>query len=377
MHREPHVVDPTTVRRLATWRGEPVVTTVYLDVDGAHRPVAADYEEAFERLADDVRRQARAQQDSDVFTSVEGDLDAMRARLARGIDRSTTRGLALFSCHAQGWFEEVGLPVSVRDEAGIGQAPRIRQLAEAYDEPEAFLLALVDHTHLRLFRILGRDIHELPTVVVPRERSVDTSIELGSFERRYEEAVLTHLRAAAAAVDDAVRAWPVRQVVVGGPDDAVAELERHVHPTTRELIVGRAGVSLAAPTEDIARAARVVAERAERDREAALVEDLRQRAAGAHGGVVGLEATLTVLAEQRVGVLLVADEFSAPGARCPACGHVGPDLRQCPVCGTTNVEIDDVVEVAIEQAVAQGAAVEFCRDTELEQLGSIAAIERY
>jgi peptide subunit release factor 1 (eRF1) len=129
--------------------------------------------------------------------------------------------------------------------------------------------------------------------------------------------------------------------------------------------------------EEIAPAAHAVAERAERDREAALVDDLLQRIGGAHGAVVGLEATLAVLADQRVGVLLVADDFFTPGARCPACGHTGSNVRHCPVCGSTNVEIDDIIEVAIEQAVAQGAAVEFCRDTELEGLGGIAAIERY
>jgi peptide subunit release factor 1 (eRF1) len=58
-------------------------------------------------------------------------------------------------------------------------------------------------------------------------------------------------------------------------------------------------------------------------------------------------------------------------------GHVAPDVPQCPACGTANVAIDDVIEIAIEQAVAQGTEVEFCRDTELERLGSIAAIERY
>lgn len=377
MHRASHVVDPTIVRQLATWEGDSVVTSLYLDVDGTHRPVAADYERAFEQLADDVRRQARIRDDTKVSRSVERDLDVMRERVGRGIDRSTTRGLALFSCHARGWFEAIDLRVPVRDEAAIGPVPRIRQLVEAHDEPEAFLLGLADRTHLRLFRVLGHEIDELPTTVTHQERSVDTSIELGSFEHHDEEAARTHLRRAAAEVDDAVRAWPVRQVIVGGPDQAVAELERRMHPTTRALIVGRVGVRVAAPLEEIAQAARAVAEHAERDREEALVEELRQRAAGAHGGVVGLEATLTVLGEQRAGVLLVADEFSAPGARCPACGHVGPDLRQCPVCGTTNVEIDDVVEVAIEQAVAQGADVEFCRDTELERFGSIAAIERY
>ena len=163
----------------------------------------------------------------------------------------------------------------------------------------------------------------------------------------------------------------MRLVTVSSPgldhDSGEAGLRTHA---------GKIG-EVAAPLEEIVAAARVVADRAERDREAALDEDLLQRAAGAHGGVVGLEATLNVLAEQRVGVLLVADEFAAPGARCPACGHTGPDVRQCPVCGTTNVDLDDGVEIAIEQAVAQGADVEFCRGSELERFGSIAAIERH
>ena len=301
----------------------------------------------------------------------------MRARLAEGVDRSITRGLAMFSCHEQSYFDAILLPVAVRDQAAIGPTPRIRQLVEALDEPEPFLLALVDRSHLRLLRIDGHEVDECPTSVTHQERAVDTSVELGSWERHQEEAARTHLRRAAAEVDDVVRSWPVRQLVLGGPDEPLAELESHLHPTTRELIIGRVGVRVAAPVQEIASEAHVVAERAERDREAVLVEEVRQRAAGFHGGVVGFEPTLGALAEKRVATLLVRDSFSAPGASCPACGHIGPDLRQCPVCGATNVEVDDVIEVAIELAIAQGADIEFCRGTELDRLGSIAAIERY
>ena len=377
MQQVHHVIDTATLHRLANWRGEPVVSSVYLDVDGTHRPVAADYQQEFERLADALRRLARARDDSAILASVEADLESMRGRLAHGIDRATTRGLALFSCHKQNWAEAIDLPVPVRDEVALGPSPRIRQLVEAHDAPEPFMLALVDRNHLRLFRVLGHAIDELPATVTPHERSIDTSIELGSFARHDEEAARKHFRRAAASLDAEVARWPVRQLVVGGPDDALAELERRVHASTRELIVGRVGVRVAAPVDEIAREARTVAARAERDREAALVEDVRQRAAGVHRGVVGLEATLDVLAEQRVGMLLVADGFSAPGAQCPACGHIGPDLRRCRVCGSINVEIEDVVEVAIEQAVAQAADVKFCHGTELERFGGIAAIERY
>ena len=365
------------VHRLSMGRGDPVISSMYLDVDGAHRPVAATYEQAFDQLAADLRRRARAREDPRVLRSVDGDIDRMRAWLGGGLDRAVTRGVALFACHDQGYFEAVELPVAVRDEASIGPAPRIRQLVELLEEPEPFVVAVVDSGHLRLFRIDGHDVDELPTFVTHQERAIDTSVELGSFEHHDEEAARVHVCRAASEVDDAVRRWPVRQLVLGGPDEAVAELERFLHPTTRKLVIGRAGVRVAAPAEEIAAAARAVAESAERRREVELVEEVRQHAAGAHGGVVGLEATLAVLAVRRVATLLVRDDFSAPGAYCPACGNIGPDLRQCSVCGAANVGLDDVVEVAIEHAVAQDADVELCRGTELDRFGSIAAIERY
>jgi peptide chain release factor subunit 1 len=185
------------------------------------------------------------------------------------------------------------------------------------------------------------------------------------------------LRRAADALDDEIRRRPVREIVLGGPDDAVAELKRLVHPTTTALVVGRVGVRVGADAAEITPAARAIAERAERQREAALVEEMRQRAAGRHGAVLGLRAALDVLAQRRVATLLVCYGFTAPGGRCPACGHVGLDVRQCPACGTTNVELEDIVEVAIEEAITQGAAVEFCRGTELDRFGSVAALERY
>ncbi len=330
MHQVHHVIDTTTLHRLANWRGEPVVSSVYLDVDGTHRPVASDYEHTFERLADELRGWPAPE-----ATQRSSPRSRPTSRRCRRGSRTASTGPQRGGWPCSPATSRAGSRPStflcrVRDEAALGSAPRIRQLVEAHDEPEPFILALVDRTHLRLFRVLGHAIDELPTTETHQERSVDTSTEIGSFERRDEEAARRHLRRAAAIVDEEVARWPVRQLIVGGPDDALAELERHVHASARDLIVGRAEVRVAAPVDGSAREARAVAARAERDREAALVEDVRQRAAGAHGGVVGLEAALAVLAEQRVSVLLVADGFSALGARCPVCGHMA---RPSPVPG--------------------------------------------
>lgn len=376
MRNDDHEGLAAAIRALARSRGDPAVSSVYLDVAGADRPVAAQYEDAFDRLAADLRRQARARADARISRSVAGDIKAMADRL-HGIDRARVRGLAMFSCSEQGWFEAVELPHAVRDEAAIAARPRIRPLVELLDEPEPLLVAVVDRERLRLLWVDGGAVHEEPAFVTPSERSIDVSIELGSFEHHDEEAGRVHFRAAAAALDDAVAERDVGHVVLGGPDEAVAELERYLHPTTNVLVIGRIGVRAAASAEEIAQAARLVGESAERRREAALVEELRQRAAGGHLAVVGLEPTLDALVERRVGTLLVSDGFMASGAACPACGHMGAATRLCPACGARNVEVDDVVELAIEEAVAQDAAVEFCRGTDLDRFGRIAALERY
>jgi peptide chain release factor subunit 1 len=377
MERSGLAVGWQIVRRLAEHRGDPVVSSVYLDVDGAHRPVAATYQVAFDQLAADLHHRARSRQDARIVHSVDGDIRRMRAWLADGVDRTAVRGLAMFGCSEQDYFEAVELPHAVRDEASLGARPRIRQLVELLDEPEPFLVALVDKQSLRLLEVDGHRVDEHPPLVAPDARAIDTTGELGSFQHHDEEVALIFARRAAGAVEEALRRHPVGQLVLGGPDEAVANLHRFLHTTTRDLVIGRAQVRVAARPEEIAAAARAVADRAERQREADLVEEMRQRAAGAHGAVVGLGATLDALTAQRVATLLVRDGYSAPGGVCPACGHVGPDIRQCAVCGTTNVEVDDVVELAIESAVAQGAAIELCHDTELDRLGSIAAIERF
>ncbi len=139
-----HGFSRAAIRRLAERRCEPAISSVYLDVDGAHRPMPERYEEAFERLADELRRRARSRNDQRLIRSVDGDIDRMRGWVAGGIDRSVTRGVALFSCDEEDYFEAIAVPVHVRDEVGIGEAPRIRQLVEVLMDPEAFVLALVD-----------------------------------------------------------------------------------------------------------------------------------------------------------------------------------------------------------------------------------------
>jgi hypothetical protein len=313
-----------------------------------------------------------------VLRAVDADIDRMRAWLRPDLDRSATRGLALFSASEEDWFEAVELPRPVHDDAGIGSTPRVVQLLAVLDEYERFVAMLVDHRRVRVLLVELGELAEIADLVDWEDRAVDTTVELGGYQRHTDDRTRHHDERAARLVERATADWPGVRLVVAGPDRAVAGLEGHLRPETRDRIVGRAGLSVAASTREIHDAVAAIAEAAERCHEAEVVEQLRQAAArSARRGVVGLEATLAALAEQRVGTLVLSEGFGASGSRCPACDRAGIDVRQCPSCGTTTVEIDDVVEDAVSWALTQGATVEFARGTELDRYGHIGALTRY
>lgn len=368
----------TDVRALATHRAEPVVTSVYLDVDGRSRPVADDYRAAFTRLADNLHHRVHTLGDRRTARSLSTDIEHMRAWLGHDLDRSATRGVALFSASEQDWFEAIELPRPVHDDAGIGPAPRVAQLLAVLDEYEPVITVLTDRRHLRVLLIELGELAKIADLVDWEDRAVDTTVELGGYQRHTDDQTRHHDQHAAGLVEHAIADWPGARLVAAGPDRAVAGLEDHLRPETRQRIVGRAGLSLAAGTREIHDTVTAIARAAERRQDAEVVEQLRQAAARSEGrGVVGLEATLAALADKRVGTLVVSEGFSAPGARCPACGRIGIAVRQCPSCGTTTAKIDDVVEDAVGHALAQGATVEFARGTELDRYGRIGALTRY
>ena len=83
------------------------------------------------------------------------------------------------------------------------------------------------------------------------------------------------------------------------------------------------------------------------------------------------------LAEHRVDTLLVSKGYGArvavPGLR-PAGGH-GAALQGC---GGTMVEVEDLVEDAVEEALAQSCQVEICvGNADLDVMGRIGALLRY
>jgi len=253
----------------------------------------------------------------------------------------------------------------------------VGQLLAILEHRRRDLVVLVDRRQGRLIRVeLGVAV-ERPGVTDEPERQVDTDVELGSWEHRREEEARRHFRRVAALVLEEVRHWHPDHVILGGPGDDVAGLNACLDDAVTARVVGTVTLPIGNSTAQIAASIVDTIRDVERRREEALVQELHDRAPQQRKAVLGLPAVMAALAERRVRTLVVARDFHAVGARCPACGHLGVAACQCPECGTPSTEVDDIVEVAITQALAQDAGVEFCEGTDLDVSGGIGALERF
>ena len=363
------------VRELAGFRGVLApVTSCYLDVDGARWVRHQDVVRELDRLV----RAARSRQNGDA--SLASDLRRIEEHVKGGLDRSRTRGLAMFSCSAHDLWRVIELPVPVRSQLVVNHTPSVGQLEQVVDEYERFGMLLVDRQRARMFVFELGELVESTTVFdqLPRGDDADHSYTKDQARDHASAVARQHLRRAADVAFALVQEQEFDHLILGAPDDLAAEVEGVLHPYLRERLVARCGIALNASDDEIRHAALEVEATVEREKEAEVVARLREAVGAGGRGVAGLDATLAALVERRVETLAVSSGYSEVGWRCPNCRWIGRLGRSCPVCQNEMDQVDDVIEEAVEDALGQSCKVEVCLgNADLDVLGRIGALVRY
>ena len=375
------------IRELAVRRSSTVVTSCYLDVDGRRHPRHADYEAQLEHLVRDGRERA-AGFGPEAARSVAADLDRIGAWVRQGFDRSRVRGLAFFACSEDDWFEVFESPLPVGNGIVVNHTPHVRPLESVLQAYERFAVVLVDRQRARLFRFELGELTEHTEVFEAARRAAPAAAGAGAghpaqgsrgaaVQRRTDEVAHRNLKHSADVTFAELQRRPVDHLILGGPHEVVVEFEGLLHPWIRERVVDRLAIPATAAADDVRQAALCVEAAVTRRHEAALVERLRD-GVGTGAGVAGLEPTLSALVERRVDLLLVSDGYATEGWRCRSCRYLGPLGRRCPVCANEMDLVDDVVEEAVEEALANKCQVQMVRESaDLDVLGRIGALLRF
>ena len=361
-----------TVRALARFTGQGPVLSVYLDVDGSKNIRALDYQREFDRLVRDAGA---------VVKDVPADLERVGARVKDGIDRSHTRGVAIYSSAGDGLWEVIELPVPVRNQLTVGPTPHVVQLERIVEEGERFGVLLADRQRARMFVFEFGELIDKSELFDQLPRGDDEPGDrdrAGHAQDHVAAAAQHHLRRAAEVAFEVYQQDQYHHLIIGAPDEIANALERELHSYLQQRIAARIAVPVNAREDEIRVAAMDVEETVERKKEADLVDRLRAAIGGNDGGVAGLESVLQALLERRVGTLVVSDGYEAPGWRCTSCGGLAARGRRCPTCAAEMVKVDDVVEAAVEEAVNQSCRVQVCvGNADLDVLGRIGALLRF
>ena len=381
------------LRSLAAFKssGSPVVS-LYLDVDGHRYVRARDYEAQLDALlrrvgatpagpaaersgATLVALRARSQ----TAGPAAHDLTKIEGFVKEGIDRSGVRGIAIFSCAPDGLWEVIELPVPVHNRLTVNAAPQVRQLEAVLDENERFGVLLVDRQRARLF------VFELGVLVerselfdeLPRHEDDKGEWDRDHVHDHQATAARAHLRRAAQVAFEVDRAQPFDHLILGGPSEVVADLEREMHSYLADRIAARISVAVGAREEDIRQAALAVEVDVNRRQADRLVEKVREKI-GTGAAVAGLNPVLGALGEHRIESLLVSDGFAVPGWHCGTCDRLCSVGPRCASCGAAMDKVEDVVDEAIAMALQQRARVTTCTSSaDLDVMGQIAALLRF
>ena len=371
------------LRRLAELRPGGRVLSVYLNLDPTEFATPPARASEIGSLIDEAGRKVKAEDSlsRDERHALEEDVKRVRDYL-RGPSFSAdgAHGLALFCSGPADLFETLKLPRAVDSGVVIDDSPWVEPLAGMLSI-DRWAVLLANRRAARLFDGSRDTLEEVEGFQDDmRGMSESGGPEQGRGERSVAEEHEDHLRTAAYEVFRRYRRAPFDHLLIGIPSELRGTIEQDLHASLRERLRGFIEVDVEhSSADDVAAAAAGEIERAEREHERKKLDRLIEGVSRGGRGAAGLEETLDALHQRRVETLLFEQGFEARGSVCASCGFVAArEGGACPADGGELIPRDDILETAIELALAQSAEVLVVRHhDDLREHGSIGAVLRF
>ncbi|MCX7887994.1 MAG: hypothetical protein N3B01_12175 [Verrucomicrobiae bacterium] len=162
--------------------------------------------------------------------SLREDFRLIEEEVGRVLQLMQHRGLAIFSCAAQKFWQTYPLPRMFRNLLVADRQPYVRPLLAILEQYRRFGVLLLDRTHGRLFEMYMGELVERSEILSPMPRhSVAAGFggrEERSRERHYVAAAHQHYARLAAAALDLQKATHFDALILGGPTDVLREFKQ-------------------------------------------------------------------------------------------------------------------------------------------------------
>ena len=375
-------LDRDTLRRLAQAKagnGAKAIS-LYLNLEPTEFATPPARASAIRSLLDEGEKKLKEIEHGHADRALRADFQRARDFFGGELPTDGARGLAVFLSGESDLFEVIRLPRPVQSEVVISDSPFIEPLVDLVSG--TWCIVLCNRRTARIFRGSSDSIEEVTRVT---SEDVHSQSDAGGwsqarYERGQDEEAHRHLKRVAELVHRRFRRAPFDHLLIGSPEELASEIEKTLHPDVGQRLVGRLSVDVEnTSADDVLGVARAQMQAFEKQAERDALDRLQQGVGAGGRGVAGLEDVLGVLNERRVETLLLEERFQMPGRKCPQCDSLFPEgVTTCPADEAETDRCDDIVEEAVELAVAQSAGVVIARHhDDLEELGGIGAVLRF
>lgn len=309
---------------------------------------------------------------------VRRELDRVEAALQGGLPR-TGRGLAFYACEPLGLFRQFGLAIETPAQTYVDRRPYVRPLVRIRDEHDRFGIILLSQKNHRFFfsqiglveEVFGLDGREILTA------DYQTKDQRQGKQQEYRK---EQAHRAAHAAKLLTEELGVRHLIYAAPEDMEAPFLDALDQATRQRVAASFPCDIHATPAEVATKAepiqREVEEREELETISQANELLTTRA------VAGLEDTVDMLNQQRVQTLILDDDLRIPGGVDRVTGMLTTQNEgTMEATGNEIMPQEDIFELMMESALAQGSTIELIRSSgarqQLQSLGPCAAILRF
>jgi len=298
--------------------------------------------------------------------TIEAEVDRMLRWLG---DRASRlgRGAAIFSCPSRELWWSISLPIAFPTRLRAGRRPYLRPLARVRDEHDRFAVVVLDKQRARLFVAQFGHVTEVADMVedIPKHHKQGGTSQM-RLQRHHDAHVMWHAGAVAHATELLMERLEARYLLLSGTREVLSEYRVHLAPAFVRRWRGEFNIPIEAAPTDVAKAIEPLVRSAESKQEAEAVARLENSVPGK--GTWGLENTLLALEERRIQLLIVHDQYRAPGQECVRCHMLFTTTPTvCPSCGMELAQVPDLIDAMLERAVVQEAELELVRSEDVRK----------
>jgi peptide chain release factor subunit 1 len=318
-----------------------------------------------------------------IWKSLQPDVELL-TRYVEELPLGPDRGLALFTCSAQGVFSAHTLSLVVPNMMELGPAPYIRPLAALAGDHCHTLVVVLDKRRARFFdsflgHLVERTDLELINEAVPVERDGGQG-RAGDkrASRRAEEAVSRLFKETNQSIAEVFEDKKYQQLMVGGAKGALDAYLGQLPAFLADRLGGSFNCDAGATISQVSQEVAMAQPAARRVRQERLLAILADNLGPSGQAATGLNQVLAALHAGQVHTLFVRRGYTAAGGSCPSCSRLRHVAGKCPLCSEEMTPVSDVVNMAVARAIESGATLEQIEgDSKLDELDEIAALLRY